>query len=44
MGVITLEYKKVFMDEWTGDVNLQTLYELRTHLAHCLTKLRHEFL
>ena len=44
VGVITVEYKKFFMNEWTGEVDLRSLYELRSHLALTLVKLSNEFL
>lgn len=33
---ITIEYKKFFMDEWTGSVDLLLLHELRANLARAV--------
>jgi hypothetical protein len=34
--VITLEYKKSFMDEWTGQANILALHHLREGLARAV--------
>lgn len=40
--VITLEYKKIFMDEWTGKVDVGAVQDLRTGLMHSLDAARSE--
>jgi N-formylglutamate amidohydrolase len=35
VGVLAFEFKKVFMDEWTGEVDLASLERLRRALAEC---------
>jgi len=38
--VLTLEYKKVFMDEWTGTADIPTLQALRRGLVHAVDEAR----
>jgi len=38
--VITLEYKKIFMDEWTGQANILALQHLREGLAKAVSGAR----
>ena len=40
--VITLEYKKIFMDEWTGTLDIGAAQDLRTGLMHALGVARAE--
>ena len=40
--VITLEYKKIFMDEWTGTLDIGAAQDLRTGLMHALAVARTE--
>ena len=40
--VITLEYKKIFMDEWTGTLDIGAAQDLRTGLMHALGVARTE--
>lgn len=40
---ISPEYKKIFMDEWTGHVDLAALHDLRTGLAAAVAAVRPEF-
>lgn len=41
---ISPEYKKIFMDEWTGQADIAALYALRDGLAHAVDAVRPEFL
>ncbi|MDQ3494233.1 MAG: N-formylglutamate amidohydrolase [Pseudomonadota bacterium] len=41
---ISLEYKKVFMDEWTAQADLAALYDLRLGLERAVAAVRPEFL
>lgn len=41
---ISPEYKKIFMDEWTGQADIPALYALRDGLAHAVDAVRPEFL
>lgn len=38
--VVTLEYKKIFMDEWTGSLDIGAAQDLRTGLMHALGEAR----
>ncbi len=40
--VMTLEYKKIFMDEWTGALDIGAVQDLRTGLMHALRAARRE--
>jgi len=40
--VMTLEYKKMFMDEWTGTLDIGAVQDLRTGLMHALGAARGE--
>ncbi|MGB3712133.1 MAG: N-formylglutamate amidohydrolase [Erythrobacter sp.] len=40
--VVTLEYKKVFMDEWTGSLDIGAAQDLRTGLMHALGAAREQ--
>ena len=40
---ISPEYKKIFMDEWTGHVDLAAMHDLRTGLAAAVAAVRPEF-
>ena len=40
--VITLEYKKIFMDEWTGTVDIGAVQDLRAGLMHALEAAREQ--
>ena len=40
--VMTLEYKKMFMDEWTGTLDIGKVQDLRTGLMHALEAGRRE--
>ncbi len=39
VAVLALEFKKVFMDEWSGDVDRAHLAELRDALARCVPEI-----
>ena len=41
---ISPEYKKIFMDEWTGKADIPALYALRDGLEHAVDAVRPEFL
>ena len=41
---ISPEYKKIFMDEWTGAADIAALYALREGLQHAVDAVRPEFL
>lgn len=41
---ISPEYKKIFMDEWTGQADIPALYALRDGLQHAVDAIRPEFL
>ena len=41
---ISPEYKKIFMDEWTGKADIPALYALRDGLEHAVDAIRPEFL
>lgn len=41
---ISPEYKKIFMDEWTGQADIPALYALRSGLQHAVDAVRPEFL
>ncbi|WP_159681733.1 N-formylglutamate amidohydrolase [Luteimonas sp. 9C] len=41
---ISPEYKKIFMDEWTGQADIPALYALRDGLSHAVDAVRPEFL
>lgn len=41
---ISLEYKKVFMDEWTAQADLAALHDLHLGLERAVAKVRPEFL
>ncbi|MCD9026680.1 N-formylglutamate amidohydrolase [Luteimonas sp. BDR2-5] len=41
---ISPEYKKIFMDEWTGQADIAALYALRDGLQHAVDAVRPEFL
>ncbi|ATD67810.1 N-formylglutamate amidohydrolase [Luteimonas chenhongjianii] len=41
---ISPEYKKIFMDEWTGKADMPALYALRDGLEHAVDAVRPEFL
>jgi N-formylglutamate deformylase len=40
---ISPEYKKIFMDEWTGRVDIAALYALREGLARAVAEVRGDF-
>ena len=40
---ISPEFKKIFMDEWTGQVDLVALYDLRDSLQAAVDAVRPEF-
>ncbi|MEE4201330.1 N-formylglutamate amidohydrolase [Erythrobacter sp.] len=40
--VITLEYKKIFMNEWTGTLDIGAVQDLRTGLMHALGAAREQ--
>lgn len=41
---ISPEYKKIFMDEWTGQADIPALYALRDGLEHAVNAVRPEFM
>ncbi|MFL6587791.1 MAG: N-formylglutamate amidohydrolase [Luteimonas sp.] len=41
---ISPEYKKIFMDEWTGEADIAALYALRDGLSRAVDAVRPEFL
>ncbi|MDR6991003.1 N-formylglutamate amidohydrolase [Luteimonas sp. 3794] len=41
---ISPEYKKIFMDEWSGQADISALYALRDGLSHAVDAVRPEFL
>lgn len=41
---ISPEYKKIFMDEWTGQADIAALYALRGGLEHAVDAVRPEFM
>jgi N-formylglutamate amidohydrolase len=41
---ITLEYKKFYMDEWTGEAYLPVVEDLRFGLAEAVSRVKREFL
>ncbi|PBJ81767.1 N-formylglutamate amidohydrolase [Lysobacteraceae bacterium NML93-0399] len=41
---ISPEYKKIFMDEWTGQADIPALYALREGLHHAVDAVRPEFM
>lgn len=41
---ITLEYKKIYMDEWTAQADISVLEDLRSGLDHAVRSVREQFL
>lgn len=44
VAAITLEYKKFYMDEWTGEAFLPVVEDLRSGLAKAVSRVKREFL